>query len=70
MWTNTVCSHPISNIANEKDGVVGVKSAAKRKLKHELDVSPEPNENDFHFITRILYGSPSNGEWGKNSQIN
>ncbi len=38
-WTNTCCSHPL-NIPGEGEEIdaLGVKRAAKRKLKHELGI--------------------------------
>ncbi|KAK4156531.1 putative isopentenyl-diphosphate delta-isomerase [Chaetomidium leptoderma] len=70
MWTNTCCSHPL-HVANETgsnlpDAVAGVKNAAQRKLDHELGIKKEqvPLEK-FHFLTRIHYKAPSNGQWGE-----
>ncbi|KAK4251562.1 hypothetical protein VTI28DRAFT_6166 [Corynascus sepedonium] len=70
MWTNTCCSHPL-NVSNETgsnlpDAVLGVKHAAQRKLEHELGIKKEqvPLE-DFHFLTRIHYKAPSDGQWGE-----
>ena len=70
MWTNTCCSHPLHMAtetgSNLPDAVRGVKNAARRKLDHELGIKPEqvPFE-DFHFLTRIHYKAPSNGQWGE-----
>lgn len=81
MWTNTCCSHPLcvpselgfsmdsmngTNIHSLDTAIRGVKSAAVRKLKHELGIEPEyvPVSN-FKFLTRIHYMSPSNGGWGE-----
>jgi isopentenyldiphosphate isomerase len=45
---------------------LGVKIAAQRKLKHELNIPPEevPLQN-FKYITRIHYLAKSDGEWGE-----
>jgi isopentenyl-diphosphate delta-isomerase len=70
MWTNTCCSHPLHMAtetgSNLPDAVRGVKNAARRKLDHELGIKQEqvPFE-DFHFLTRIHYKAPSNGQWGE-----
>lgn len=70
MWTNTCCSHPLcveSEMGSTlKEAVAGVKTAAQRKLEHELGIPAEdvPIE-DFKFLTRIHYMSPSNGPWGE-----
>ncbi|VEU22237.1 DEKNAAC103261 [Brettanomyces naardenensis] len=81
LWTNTCCSHPLcvpselgfssssadgSNIHSLNTAVRGVKSAAQRKLDHELGISSSdvPIE-DFNFLTRIHYMAPSNGVWGE-----
>ncbi|KAK4103598.1 Isopentenyldiphosphate isomerase [Parathielavia hyrcaniae] len=70
MWTNTCCSHPL-HMSSETgstlpDAVRGVKNAAQRKLDHELGIKKEqvPLE-DFHFLTRIHYKAPSDGQWGE-----
>eukprot|EP01116_Phalansterium_solitarium_P006620 TRINITY_DN1894_c0_g1_i1.p1 TRINITY_DN1894_c0_g1~~TRINITY_DN1894_c0_g1_i1.p1 ORF type:complete len:271 (-),score=34.65 TRINITY_DN1894_c0_g1_i1:228-1040(-) len=65
-WTNTVCSHPLSNEADERNGVPGVKIAAQRKLGHELNVPAHQVPLDkFHFLTRILYKARSDERWGE-----
>jgi len=62
-WTNTVCSHPLSNLAFECDGVSGVKLAAVRKLKHELGM--DVPLDCLRFVTRILYSARSDDRWGE-----
>lgn len=70
MWTNTCCSHPLHMASetgsNLPDAIRGVKNAARRKLDHELGIKQEqvPFE-DFHFLTRIHYKAPSDGQWGE-----
>lgn len=66
-WTNTVCSHPLTNeSADETDGVRGVKLAAQRKLGHELNVPAEQVPTDkFQFLTKILYQAESDEKWGE-----
>jgi isopentenyl-diphosphate delta-isomerase len=70
MWTNTCCSHPLGvpseTGSNLPDSIMGVKRAAQRKLEHELGIRPEQVPlDDFHFLTRIHYKAPSNGQWGE-----
>jgi len=70
MWTNTCCSHPLGvpseTGSNLPDSIMGVKRAAQRKLEHELGIKPEQVPlDDFHFLTRIHYKAPSNGQWGE-----
>ncbi|KAG1644566.1 hypothetical protein G6F44_002713 [Rhizopus delemar] len=67
MWTNTCCSHPL-NTPSElvEENQLGVRTAAQRKLEHELGIPPEqvPLEN-FKYLTRIHYVAPSDGQWGE-----
>lgn len=70
MWTNTCCSHPLG-IPGETgvglaESVQGVRRAAVRKLDHELGIKAEQVPiDDFKFLTRIHYKSPSDGKWGE-----
>eukprot|EP01095_Lingulamoeba_sp_RSL-Kostka_P017917 TRINITY_DN9599_c0_g1_i1.p1 TRINITY_DN9599_c0_g1~~TRINITY_DN9599_c0_g1_i1.p1 ORF type:complete len:283 (+),score=74.94 TRINITY_DN9599_c0_g1_i1:20-868(+) len=77
-WTNTVCSHPLyfSNPDSKKElkyqpemeleNNLGVKRAARRKLEHELGVpSSLTKEEDYEYLTRIIYKSASNDIWGE-----
>jgi isopentenyl-diphosphate delta-isomerase len=46
--------------------VQGVRRAAVRKLDHELGIKSEQVPiDDFKFLTRIHYKSPSDGKWGE-----
>lgn len=67
-WANTCCSHPLHfDEEMELKDALGVKRAARRKLKHELGIEPEqvPME-DFTYLTRIHYEAASNeGIWGE-----
>ncbi|KAG0292645.1 isopentenyl-diphosphate delta-isomerase idi1 [Linnemannia gamsii] len=66
-WTNTCCSHPLNTADEliEKDNL-GVRTAAQRKLFHELGIDPKDVPVDeFHFLTRIHYMAPSNETWGE-----
>lgn len=46
--------------------IAGVKRAAVRKLDHELGIkAPQVPIDDFKFLTRIHYKSPSDGKWGE-----
>jgi len=65
MWTNTCCSHPLA-VRSEMDGTDGAKTAAQRKLEHELGISASQVPVDmFQFLTRIHYLAPSTGPWGE-----
>jgi isopentenyl-diphosphate delta-isomerase len=67
-WTNTCCSHPlyVKDELEEKDHL-GVRRAARRKLEHELGISPsELPLEDIHHLTTIHYLADSDGgEWGE-----
>ncbi|CAO3612816.1 unnamed protein product [Cunninghamella blakesleeana] len=67
MWTNTCCSHPL-NTPDElvEENQLGARTAAQRKLEHELGIKPEqvPLDN-FNYLTRIHYLAPSDGLWGE-----
>lgn len=70
MWTNTCCSHPLGIPGETGVGldasVQGVRRAAVRKLDHELGIKAEQVPiDDFKFLTRIHYKSPSDGKWGE-----
>ncbi|KAI9847772.1 MAG: isopentenyl-diphosphate delta-isomerase idi1 [Thelocarpon superellum] len=70
MWTNTCCSHPLGvpgETGAELDAAVqGVRHAARRKLQHELGISPTQIPlDDLKFLTRIHYKAPSDGMWGE-----
>ncbi|SAM05040.1 hypothetical protein [Absidia glauca] len=67
MWTNTCCSHPL-NTADElvEKEQLGARTAAQRKLEHELGIKPEQVPLDqFQYLTRIHYLAPSDGMWGE-----
>lgn len=77
MWTNTCCSHPLcvkselgpGNYNMLSSAVEGAKTAAQRKLFHELGIHARDCPIDkFQFLTRIHYKSISGGEdskWGE-----
>ncbi len=65
-WANTCCSHPLY-VDGEKNGVAGVKNAARRKLEQELGITPDqiPLES-MTFVTRVHYrASCDNKKWGE-----
>jgi len=68
-WTNTCCSHPLhveSELAEQDN--IGVKTAAIRKLNHELGIKGGPGalqQSDLVYLTRIHYCAPSDGQWGE-----
>ncbi|KAI9280668.1 isopentenyl-diphosphate delta-isomerase [Sporodiniella umbellata] len=67
MWTNTCCSHPLNTPSEliEEDHL-GVRTAAQRKLEHELGIDPSQVPLDkFKYLTRIHYVAPSDGQWGE-----
>ncbi|GLB36138.1 putative NUDIX domain containing protein [Lyophyllum shimeji] len=68
MWTNTCCSHPLDDFEVEKveKDQLGVKTAASRKLEHELGIPRSQTAvEEFQYLTRIHYLAPSNGMWGE-----
>ncbi|KAF2494255.1 isopentenyl-diphosphate delta isomeras-like protein 1 [Lophium mytilinum] len=70
MWTNTCCSHPLGIPGETGVGldasVQGVRRAGQRKLDHELGIkAAQVPLDDFKFLTRIHYKSPSDGKWGE-----
>ncbi|KAF0976666.1 hypothetical protein FDP41_004565 [Naegleria fowleri] len=71
-WTNTCCSHPLYNLDSEREGKnqSGVRTAARRKLEHELGIPQSSIDlNRFIYLTRILYkapsGNPQDSQWGE-----
>lgn len=66
-YTNTCCSHPLHTPEETiEDNVWGVRSAAQRRLHFELGIPPEQAKPDeFVYLTRIHYASPSSGMWGE-----
>jgi len=76
VWTNTVCSHPLSNMTpNEADAVPdaypqfpGIKHAAIRKCRHELGIEPQYLPHDqIQFISRFHYWAADTVTYGKDS---
>nr|QFU80956.1 IPPI [Eotetranychus kankitus] len=68
-YTNACCSHPLfTSLEREEQDCLGVRRAAQRKLFQELGINPTTiTLDDIHYITRILYKSPSPNEpiWGE-----
>lgn len=73
LWTNTCCSHPLC-VDDElglngslESKIEGARTAAVRKLEHELGIPPQEVESkgEFHFLNRIHYMAPSDGAWGE-----
>jgi len=68
MWTNTCCSHPLDDFAEEKIEAeqLGVRVAASRKLEHELGIPQSQTPVDeFQYLSKIHYLAPSDGIWGE-----
>jgi isopentenyl-diphosphate delta-isomerase len=50
----------------EETDALGVKRAARRKLLHEIGLPREYSTNEaLHYLTKIYYCAPSDGEWGE-----
>lgn len=66
-FTNSCCSHPLSNPGElEENDAIGVKRAARRRLKAELGIPlEEVDPNEMHYLTRIYYKAQSDGIWGE-----
>lgn len=81
VWTNTCCSHPLQHMPqNEVDNPLvdypqfpGIKTAAVRKMKHELGMDLSSYLNEIQFLTRfhywatdtITYGTKKDPTWGE-----
>lgn len=65
LWTNSVCSHPLYNDQekNEQNNI-GLKKAAKRRLKFELNIEHE-NLEDFKVIDQYVYQALDFNEFGE-----
>lgn len=66
-FTNTCCSHPLHTpLETTEENALGVRKAAQRRLEFELGIPPEQAmPEDFIYLTRIHYASPSDGMWGE-----
>ena len=66
-FTNSCCSHPLSIPGEqEENNAIGVKWAAKRRLKAELEIPLEEVDlNEMDYLTRIYYKAQSDGIWGE-----
>lgn len=66
-FTNTCCSHPLyTPLEIIEEDAWGVRNAAQRRLEFELGIPPEQAmPEDFIYLTRIHYASPSDGMWGE-----
>lgn len=70
-YTNTCCSHPLfTDLERDNTEAIGVRRAARRKLHHELGISPDQvSEEDLVYLTRVQYcagNQPADGIWGEN----
>lgn len=67
-YTNTCCSHPLSEIPDEREekGALGIKRAAQRRLNYELGIPLEdiPIES-FNYLTRVHYKDQGDGKYGE-----
>jgi farnesyl-diphosphate farnesyltransferase len=66
-WANSCCSHPLYRPEElEKEGHLGVKRAAVRKIEQELGIDPSLLPLDcFTFVTRVYYKARSDEVWGE-----
>ncbi|XP_030755618.1 isopentenyl-diphosphate Delta-isomerase 1-like [Sitophilus oryzae] len=67
-YTNSCCSHPLADIAEEIESkdIVGIKKAALRKLNHELGIEPDKlSLDDLIYVTRIHYKDSGDGTFGE-----
>jgi len=66
-WANSCCSHPLYRPEElEKEGHLGVKRAAVRKIEQELGIDPSLLPLDcFTFVTRVYYKARSDDVWGE-----
>ncbi|KAI6243454.1 NUDIX hydrolase domain containing protein [Aphelenchoides fujianensis] len=64
VWTNTCCSHPLHVPEELETGsqAIGVRRAAIRKLKHELNIGGL-HADQLDVVGRILYKADSDAEW-------
>lgn len=51
-WTNTCCSHPFPN-KDEEEPDIGIKRAAVRRLRYELNI--DYNLNNLFLVDKVLY---------------
>jgi len=67
-YTNTCCSHPLFDIEQEREELnnFGIRKAAQRRLNYELGIPyNQARPENFHYLTRIHYADPGDGEWGE-----
>ena len=55
-WSNTCCSHPLS-IEMDKHNNVGIRKAAQRRIKYELNI--DIDVNSLFPLEKILYRADS-----------
>jgi len=76
VWTNTCCSHPLHNMEpDEVDAVPdaypsfpGIKSAAVRKVRHELGIDPSyVRQSEIQFLTRFHYWAADTVTYGRDA---
>uniref|UniRef100_A0A1B0DJ20 isopentenyl-diphosphate Delta-isomerase n=1 Tax=Phlebotomus papatasi TaxID=29031 RepID=A0A1B0DJ20_PHLPP len=68
LYTNTICSHPLYNIEEERDELneIGVRLAAQRRLNYELGIPVHQiDPESFHYMTRIHYEHLGDETWGE-----
>lgn len=65
-WTNTCCSHPLPN-ESEEEPEIGIKRAAVRRLKYELNINY--NTNNLHLVDKVLYRAKEEGSMFEEYEI-
>ena len=63
IWANSCCSHPLFN-NSEINGIIGAKTAARRKLIQELGISKNKIKIDeLHYVTKMHYSARADEKW-------
>ncbi|MDP6986169.1 MAG: isopentenyl-diphosphate delta-isomerase [Candidatus Thalassarchaeaceae archaeon] len=64
VWANSCCSHPLDIEGENGDPIMGVVTAARRKLEQELGIPYSITEDwSFHHMGRMEYSCRWDDEW-------